>query len=74
MLSPAIICILRGPNHVFELANDMYLQLIGNRDIINKPIQEALPELAGQGFFELLDKVYATGETITVNAKGEPRT
>ena len=67
MLSPAIICILRGPNHVFELANDMYLQLIGNRDIINKPIQEALPELAGQGFFELLDKVYKTGETITVN-------
>ena len=67
MLSPAIICILRGPNHVFELANDMYLQLIGNRDIINKPIREALPELAGQGFFELLDKVYKTGETITVN-------
>jgi signal transduction histidine kinase len=36
--------------------------MVGGRDILGKPIREALPELAGQGIFELLDQVYATGE------------
>ena len=62
MEAPAVICVLRGPQHVYELANEMYLQLIGNRDILGKPIQKAFPELEGQGFYELLDNVYVTGE------------
>jgi PAS domain S-box-containing protein len=54
---------LSGRDHVFELANDAYLQLVGHRrDIMGKPVREVLPEVAGQGFFELLDKVYTTGE------------
>ncbi|MBK4737332.1 hybrid sensor histidine kinase/response regulator [Noviherbaspirillum pedocola] len=60
--APGFIAVLREPSHVFEIANDAYLQLIGHRDIIGKPVQEALPELEGQGFFEILDRVYATGE------------
>jgi PAS domain S-box-containing protein len=60
--APGIIAIMREPNHVFEIANDAYLQLIGNRDIIGKPVREALPELEGQGFFELLDRVYKSGQ------------
>lgn len=63
MQAPAIICVLRGPEHVFELANPLYLQLVDHRDITGKRAREALPELEGQGFFELLDTVYATGET-----------
>ncbi|MFL5624914.1 MAG: GAF domain-containing protein, partial [Ktedonobacteraceae bacterium] len=61
MQAPALICFLRGPQHVYELVNPLYLQLVGHRDIIGKPIREALPELAGQGFYELLDQVYASG-------------
>ena len=61
MQAPAIICILQGPQHVFELANPRYMQLVGLRDLIGKPIREALPEIAGQGFFEILDQVYNTG-------------
>lgn len=60
--APGFIAVIRGSDHVFELANDAYIQLIGHRDIIGRPIVEALPELRGQGFFELLDKVLATGE------------
>jgi PAS domain S-box-containing protein len=60
--SPLFMAILRGPTHVFEFVNDRYLELIGQRDIIGKPVREALPEVEGQGFFELLDRVYATGE------------
>ncbi len=67
MLSPALICILRGPTHIFELANDMYMKMTGNRDIIEKPIREALPELEGQGFFEILDEVYKTEKPIRIN-------
>ena len=60
--SPSFMAILRGPTHVFERVNDHYYQLVGHRELLGKPVREALPEIAGQGFFELLDQVYATGE------------
>jgi PAS domain S-box-containing protein len=61
--APGFMAMLRGQEHVFELANDAYLQLVGHRrDIIGKTAREALPEVEGQGFFELLDNVYATGQ------------
>ncbi|GER90498.1 hypothetical protein KDW_46600 [Dictyobacter vulcani] len=58
---PASVCLLHGPEHVFEFANPRYLQLVGNRDLIGKTVREALPEIADQGFYELLDAVYTTG-------------
>jgi PAS domain S-box-containing protein len=61
--APAFMCVLAGPEHRFELTNDRYLQLVGNRDLIGQPVRAALPEIDGQGFFELLDRVYRTGET-----------
>lgn len=60
--APGIIAVLRGPNHIFDIANEAYLLLIGHRNILGKPIRDALPELSGQGFFELLDGVYAAGQ------------
>ncbi|WP_205790211.1 PAS domain-containing protein [Microvirga makkahensis] len=60
--APGIMAMLRGRNHVFELANDAYLRLVGHRELAGKPVREALPELEGQGFFELLDEVHRTGE------------
>ncbi len=65
--SPAFICVLRGPGHVFEFANDEYYRLVGRAGLIGLPLREALPELEGQGFFELLDEVYRTGEPYTGN-------
>ena len=60
--APGFIAILRGPEHTFEFVNESYKRLAGNRDFIGKPVRQALPDVEGQGFFELLDKVYATGE------------
>ena len=60
--APAPIALLRGPTHVFEVANDAYRQLVGGRDVLGKPVGEALPEVAAQGFVALLDRVYRTGE------------
>jgi len=56
------VCFLRGPRLVFELANAAYFQLVGHRDILGKPVREALPEVEGQGYFELLDGLLASGE------------
>jgi PAS domain S-box-containing protein len=60
--SPGFIAVLRGPVHTFELVNPAYRQLVAHRNVIGKPVREAVPEVEGQGFFELLDKVYASGE------------
>ena len=62
MQAPAPVCVLRGSDHVFDLVNPMYQRLVGGRDVLGKPAREALPELEGQGYFELLDQVFATGE------------
>jgi PAS domain S-box-containing protein len=59
--APAAICTLKGPNHIFEVANDNYLQLVGNRDVLGKTVAEALPEVTKQGFIDLLDNVFKTG-------------
>jgi PAS domain S-box-containing protein len=61
--SPAFIAVLHGPEHTFEMFNDRYAQLVGRRDILRRPIREALPEIASQGFIDLLDEVYRSGET-----------
>ncbi|HXG71134.1 MAG TPA: ATP-binding protein [Gemmatimonadaceae bacterium] len=59
--APSFMAVLRGPEHVFEHANDAYIELIGRRDLIGKTLAVALPEVLGQGFVELLDDVLATG-------------
>jgi signal transduction histidine kinase len=62
MQAPAMVCIFEGPSHRFQLVNGPYQALVGQRPLLGKPIAEAMPELAGQPIFELLDKVYRTGE------------
>jgi len=61
--APAFFCVLRGPEHVFEMINPPYQELIGQRIVLGKTVREAVPESEGQGFLELLDKVYLTGES-----------
>jgi hypothetical protein len=60
--SPSFSALLQGPDHRFVLTNPAYQQLIGHRDVIGLTVREALPEVEHQGFIELLDKVFATGE------------
>ncbi|WP_437953673.1 GAF domain-containing protein [Sorangium sp. So ce296] len=60
--APAGICIMRGPEHVFELVNPTYRDILGGREVLGRPIRGALPELDGQGIFELLDAVYRSGQ------------
>ncbi|MGA3001806.1 MAG: PAS domain S-box protein [Acetobacteraceae bacterium] len=60
--SPSFSALLQGPEHRFVLTNPAWQQLIGHRDVIGLAVREALPELERQGFIDLLDSVFATGE------------
>ena len=59
--APAFIAVLRGPEFVFELANENYYQLVGHRDIIGKRFVDAIPDVIGQGFDQILHGVFTTG-------------
>jgi PAS domain S-box-containing protein len=65
--APSSMGVLSGPDHRFEMANPLYLQLIGKKDIIGKSVKDVLPEVTEQGFIQILDSVYQTGETFSAN-------
>ncbi len=67
MQAPALICYFEGPQHIFRLVNPLYQQLVGDRPIQGMPIAQAMPELASQPIFGLLDEVYRTGKTFYAN-------
>ena len=64
--SPSFTAVVSGPDHVFELANDRYMELVGHRDILGKPVREALPEINGQGFVALLDEAFRQARVIAM--------
>lgn len=61
MNAPAVISVLKGSDLVFELVNPNYQKLFGNRSLLGKPIRIAQPDLEGQGFYEVLENVYSSG-------------
>jgi PAS domain S-box-containing protein len=64
--APGFICTLEGPEHIFRFVNETHRRLFGSNDWIGRPVREAFPDLAGQGFYELLDQVYHTNERVVV--------
>ena len=67
--APGFMAMLTGPEHVIELTNVSFTQLVGDRTILGKPVQEGLPELRGQGFVEILNQVYASGMPVSGSAQ-----
>jgi PAS domain S-box-containing protein len=64
MQLPAAIGVMSGPELRWTFVNPAYLRAVGRKsdnDLLGKTIRETLPELKGQGFFELLDEVYRSG-------------
>ncbi len=57
----------RALNFRFEMANQAYLDLVG-RDVVGKIVAEALPEVANQGFVDLLKKVWESRESFVGRA------
>lgn len=63
--APGFMCLLRGPDHVFELINDSYLKMIGSRALIGMKARDALAGLPIEQLHSLLDKAYASGLPFT---------
>jgi signal transduction histidine kinase len=66
--APGFIAVLNGPEHRYEFVNSTYTRLFGERDYLGKSVGELFPELEGQGIFELLNRVYQTGERYIAEA------
>jgi PAS domain S-box-containing protein len=62
--APAIMGVMRGPDHVIEMANQRYRELACGRALDGAPLRDAMPELAGQEFIEVLDRVYRGGQAL----------
>jgi PAS domain S-box-containing protein len=63
-LAPVAITILRGPLYVIEVANPLIADIWGRtpEQLLGLPLFDALPEVRGQGFEEMLERVIETGE------------
>ncbi|WP_427916637.1 PAS domain-containing protein [Xanthomonas arboricola] len=66
--APMFMAFLSGPQHRVEFANPCYSRLIGHRDVIGKPLAEALPDLVEQGHLHRLDEVYQSGRAYAASA------
>ncbi|UOE33685.1 PAS domain-containing protein [Hymenobacter monticola] len=58
----ANVALLSGPEHRYSYVNPEYLRLFPGRPVLGRTLREVIPELEGQGFYELFDRVYETGE------------
>lgn len=59
--SPGFLAILRGPDHIIEVANEAYRLLTHEPEILGMPVAQAFPEAVKDGFIALMDEVFATG-------------
>ena len=60
--APGFMAYLHGPDHVYTLFNREYQRLVGPRLFVGRRVSDVVPEVAAQGYLQLLDRVYATGE------------
>jgi signal transduction histidine kinase len=61
--TPALIALLRAPEHRFEYVNPAYQALFPGRPLVGLTMAEAVPEIHDQGYLTLLDQVFQTGDT-----------
>ncbi len=63
MQAPTLIAVLRGPEHIVELANGPICRAWGRteEEVLGRPLLAVMPELRDQAFPSLLDGVYRTG-------------
>ena len=63
------ICITRGPEFRYEAVNEAFRRATGYRPVIGRTMRETFPELEGQGVFERVERVYATGEAAILHER-----
>ena len=62
--SASMIAVFKGQDMIVEIANDAIIETWGKgKDVFGKSLFEVLPEIIEQGFVEIFNDVYTTGET-----------
>jgi len=64
MQAPGFVAVLSGPTHVFQFYNEAYRRLTGHRNLEGLALGKALPEVIGQGYHDMFDSVFETGEPL----------
>ncbi len=59
---PLCVTITRGRQHRIEQLNSRARALIANRDVVGELVERALPESRPQGFIDILDGVFSSGQ------------
>jgi two-component system sensor kinase FixL len=73
--APVFLVLTSGPDFQLEYANKAYERLVGRGSLIGKTAEEAVPELAKQGFIDLLRQAYESGQPLIFrDSKVELRT
>jgi len=62
---PVLIASTQGPDHLFTLANPLFVRLAGDRALLGRPARDAFDDPADGPFLAHLDEVYATGRPAT---------
>ncbi len=65
---PGFVGVLSGPDYIYEYVNDAYVKISERSDFIGRSMRDVFPDIEGQGYFALLDQVYATGERVVTRA------
>jgi signal transduction histidine kinase len=61
--APTLIAVTEGPTHIYRVANPHYQAMVGpTRQLLGRTVREAFPDIEGQGYYELMDNVFATGK------------
>ncbi|RYZ81527.1 MAG: GHKL domain-containing protein, partial [Proteobacteria bacterium] len=68
MQVPALAAVLKGPGHVFELANENFQKLLGDRDVVGLSAIVAIPGLDCTRV-QILNDVYQTGRGYRATAE-----
>ncbi|AKV01399.1 two-component sensor histidine kinase [Labilithrix luteola] len=63
--APGFVAVFRGPEHVLEIHNQAFAQLVGPRSIAGARVRDALPEVDPRVIAETLDTPFATGKPFT---------
>jgi PAS domain S-box-containing protein len=74
MQAPTGICILDGPQFVFELVNPHYQSFFPGRKLVGMKLLEALPELISTSIPEIIQKVFETNEPFEAHEMPVPLT
>lgn len=67
--APVTMAILKGKEHVFESANELYYKFSGRTNILGRSVRAVFPEAEGQGIFELMDQTFNTGKSYSVQER-----